>query len=433
MQLQPFARQRPLPANARTTNSIPPMTGICAPWEGPSPFRPVLSPVSPAPTLATVVTAEKLKWHFDDGAWRKGHAPGNDGIRPTDLSESEAWDICRELAKAIHRGAWGPHAPRCQEIAKGDNKTRTLQIRDLFDRVVSATVADALSRRIKPLIPRYVGSVHGGVPRVLLLLQRAPIELSHQIVGQDDIQQAFDCVAVADCVRDFSRYIKEPRLQDLIEQILVGHRNPQSQLIGIAQGDALSPLAMELRLHTVLDLPEQSGRRVSPLPIRYVDNLFKVGGSVSSVTEALADDERRLQQAGLSLKHADGQPRDVRESPVDLLGFRVVTVEGQVQFRLKPDAYDCLRKTLEKAHQRPDPRDSARNKILGWIASHGPVWRNADKSKVISHIRRTTSQSGFASILQNQEIRQRLDCADQTWTQKTSGASLATLLGDPWR
>lgn len=433
MRLQPFTRQRPLTVTPSTaTAARRPTNSLSPPWEGPSLFPPALPPVPISLTLATVVTPEKLKWHFDDARRRKGDAPGTDGVRLSQVSEAEGWDISREIVDAIHRGVWQPQAPREFRREKRDGTFRTIEIRDAFTRVVSATVAEPLSKIVKRVVPRNVGSVHGGVHQVLLLIQCAFAELGYCAIAADDVKTAFDCVSVADSLHDFAQHITDPRLLDLIEKILVGHRSPQSSLIGLAQGDPLSSPATELRLHTVLDLPEPVGRRVVPLPSRYLDNLFEIGSSVSSVTEALAEDDRRLTQAGLTLKHTDGPPRDLRESPVDLLGFRVVAAQDQVKFQLQPNAYDCLRENLEEAHQRPNPRDSARNKIHGWISSYGPVWGNADKSQVMSHIRRIASQTGFTGILSNQEVRGLLERAAQRWAQKSQGVSLAKLLGTHW-
>ena len=432
MRLQPFTRQHLLQATQSTTRSVRPANTISPPWEGASQFPPLEAPCCAELTLTTVITPDTLKWHFDDGKWRKGDGPGADGVRLSGVSESEAWDICHALADEVARGLWTPHAPRIQQVKKRDGTDRDLQIRDAFDRIVSAAVAKSAWSLIKPRIPRYVASVHGGVHQVLLLIKCAAAEMGYFAIAPDDIQKAFDNVPVADSVRDFARYIIDPPLLDLIERILRGHRSPQSNPVGLAQGDALSSPAMELRLFHVLDLPEQSGRRVFPLSVRFVDNVFKIGSSVSSVTDALAEDERRLGQAGLHLKHTDGPPRDIREAPVDLLGFRVVAIQNQVQFQLQPNAYDCLRENLEEAHQRQNPRDSARRKILGWISSHGPVMGDADKSQVISHIRRIASQSGFTGILANQEIRHMIDRAAQRWSQVAQGASLTRLLGDNW-
>ena len=72
------------------------------------------------------------------------------------------------------------------------------------------------------------------------------------VVAQDDIANAFDHVPIEYVMEVFRRHIDDPGLLNIANKVLRGHHTEQ-HTVGIDQGSALSPLALNVALHHALD------------------------------------------------------------------------------------------------------------------------------------------------------------------------------------
>jgi hypothetical protein len=127
--------------------------------------------------------------------------------------------------------------------------------------VIDLIIAKAVQLAIMPtLAPVFRPSVFGFRPErsiqgMLLAIEKAAMERSCWVIAQDDIRAAFDNVPIADSMADFRQHIGDADLLWLIEALLRG-ADGQGRTVGIDQGNAVSPVALLLRLHYALSLPQ---------------------------------------------------------------------------------------------------------------------------------------------------------------------------------
>jgi hypothetical protein len=94
----------------------------------------------------------------------------------------------------------------------------------------------------------------------------------------DDIRRAFDNVRIDVAMTAHRRFIQDAELLNLIETILRGHNGPGRE-IGIDQGGAYSPTALNVTLDATLDKPLFNERLRRGL--RYADNIALIGLSLT--------------------------------------------------------------------------------------------------------------------------------------------------------
>ena len=197
----------------------------------------------------------------------------------------------------------------------------------------------------------------------------------------DDVKKAFDNVPIAPLMETFAEHINDPSLLQLVETILRGGED-RGRAVGIPQGDPLSPLALNVYLHRVHDLPLEGDRDFPPL-YRYADNLCYLTGSVPEGHLALDRVRRLLAHAGLALKGADGDPVDLREGgSASLLGFRLSLHEDRLRLGLGEDALEddmalCLISSPRRP--RPPPRGPDGPAGVGRVARPGPRRPDGDR------------------------------------------------------
>ena len=359
---------------------------------------------------------------------KKGNAPGPDGLTYADFGPSERGDVCRKTSEQLRAGTWRPSEHRVVHILRVDGQYRELRLRNVMSRVVSTAVAAAVSQYLRPLNLPCVYSLAGqSTWAVFQALERAVREDGLFIFGQDDIRRAFDNLRVDDCVADYARHIRDPRLLGLAEKILHGSSH-QPNRIGIAQGDPLSSNTMNLRLVHVLDSATPVRDPVCPLHLRYADNLAYLGRSVFSVEAKRSQEREYLANAGLELKQESGPPIDLREATTVLLGMEMTAPQSQLEFCPPPTALSALTESLIEAYEAADIRDTARSKLRGWISAYGPAWRNEAIPQHVSRIRRAIREAGFIGLVTSSDIRRLMAGANERWQRLCEKNSRAA----PW-
>lgn len=341
-----------------------------------------------------------------------GKAPGPDRVGYSDLGRQEVADIAGQLSDLVLSGGYRPDRYRPVRIPKAGGGTRELQIYNVADRWVWAAanlaLAPAWDRRFRR-------RSHGfrqrrGCQTLLADLFAAITVEERWIVATDDIRDAFGHVRVARVVELFRRHVPDARLVDFVEAALLSNRS-DAQCIGIAQGCALSPLALNIQLHHGFDAP-WCAEPHNPPCWRYVDDLTFAGRSVPEIETALQRASSLLKTAGHQL-HLPTGPVDLRaEQTVDLLGFRI-RQQGQLRLTLTPDAWIRLEDHLLEAHEEPNPVPTARRALWGWIRAYGPGL--GDHVDAVQAVRDVVARMGFAELASTDQIRGKAAYACKRW------------------
>ncbi len=107
-----------------------------------------------ASRLMTYVSDERLLYSaFQHVRQHGGAAPGRDGLRASDLGQSDQWKLARTLRDELREGTYQPDEPLRREVPKrpGSEERRTIWISSLPDRVVARAAALILRPILAPL------------------------------------------------------------------------------------------------------------------------------------------------------------------------------------------------------------------------------------------------------------------------------------------
>ncbi len=330
-----------------------------------------------------------------------GQAPGPDGIHYSDLGLSEVCQILRQLSCVLRSdpSQYLPGVARLVRIPKGSGGFRTLSLRSVFDRVVAKAVQAALQDSLERVYLPCSFGFRRQLSRLDLLAHLAAEirRTGRTVLTQDDVTTAFDSVHTDLVTADLQQHVQDQRLRQLIRAILHGD-NP-TQTVGIDQGGALSPDALNIHLHHRLDTLLLHGG-ANPVYVRYADN---VAWLTKTITEG-RDTHQRIQElllesCSLRLKSTQnnegryGTPVDLAKTPANLLGFQVRLRQGELHCNLEEGAWRELQETLDECHNEPYSTLRAQQVLQGWIQAHGPVFRAAGRQhycrQFISILRRT--------------------------------------------
>jgi Reverse transcriptase (RNA-dependent DNA polymerase) len=224
------------------------------------------------PTLRQIVNDKNLMAIFDDLKHNGGQAQGADRIAYADVSNHEVARIVEQISKSVLDQTYQPYPGRKVKIPKSDGVSyRELTLRSIFDRLI----ATALHRALDPMWESIFDDrsmawrPHRSHHLLLARLERDMIRHNAWILTTDDVKQAFDYAHIPTIMRIHERYIRDQELLELVETVLKG--GEQDKRVGIDQGCAYSPTAMNVLLNEVHD------RQLKETPIpawnRYGDNL----------------------------------------------------------------------------------------------------------------------------------------------------------------
>jgi hypothetical protein len=382
--------------------------------------RRVVEPLHPTvPTVEQIADADNLIRVFYELKARAGQAPGPDGVSYADLGRREVPEMMRNLSAEVRAGTYRPGPARPVRIPKPAGGHRTLRLRDLADRVVSAALNDALAPFWETVfLPSSMGFRRGrGVWRMLAEQEAVVVGQGRWVLATDDVKNAFDNVNVGDVMADHRKYIRNNSLLALVEVVLRGGEHRER---GIDQGGAYSPTALNVRLHHGYDLALQG-----PFPprFRYADNLVSLNRCVAEGIQDLDHSREILGKAGFTLKGEDGPPKDLRNGEsAELLGFLLSSRCGRLHFDLGSSAWSKLEQDLVKAHTSSDPAATARAVVRGWVNGYGPAFESKSTT-VIGRILRTAAARGFREIAFRSELNGWCRTSWETWRTVVNQAS----------
>ena len=248
---------------------------------------------------------------------------------------------------------------------------------------------------------------------MLLDMERIIREQERYFLVSDNIRRAFDYVPIGTTMDLHRRYLTDQPLLGLIKKILRGNHH-EHRIIGIDQGSAYSPTALNVLLHHVLDIPS-SGDAANPPWFRYADNLAYLGHGATEGLTALNQASRLITSHGMALKGEDGPPTDLRLEGRTTLGYVLQWGEGRLNYNLNEQAWQELGTKLSEAHRYGEPRRVANDVTRGWIVYGGPSFEGSEDSNVIDRIRRIAARQGFREITGSQ-IERHIRTARHHWT-----------------
>jgi retron-type reverse transcriptase len=434
------------------------------------------------PTLARVADPEHLIATFYAMKAKAGSAPGPDRVTFEVLGPSEVAACLRAVSRAILDGNYAPGPSRKLPIPKPGGGHRTLTIRNLIDRIVSK----AIYLSLLPVFERiFLDGSHGFRPgrsnlTHLAALEAMMIQTGRTVLAQDDVKKAFDHVVIADVMEDLSEHITDTGLLTLIEAVIRGGEH-KGRAVGIAQGDPLSPLLLNVRLHHIHDSPmtgtvnsnnsdshgigavnhdnfgaprngaaehttiddswtrsadhanpdtPDTGAVTHPLWLRYADNLVFAARSVTEGAQILDQTRRFLEQAGHTLKGENGPPVDLRTGEAQLLGFTLSLRENRLHLGLGEASWRQLARDLEQAHDTAGAPTVAHRLVEGWLTCFGATFESSGTSD-LERVYRIAAAQGFRELTAPEALRERINGSRRRWRALCRRAHQRHLQGYP--
>jgi hypothetical protein len=392
-------------------------------------------------SVAQIADRDNLYACYQELRDEHGQAPGVDGITYADLSNSEAGAILGHLSAAVLGGSYRPRPTRPVSIPKpGTNKTRTLRLGVIADRVVGL----ALHKAMTPLWEgTFLDCSWGFRPDrsawgMLAALEVQMVRFGHWVLAVDDIKGAFDHVPINPTLDCHRRLLGETVLPDLSEEEQVRAAEEKALLLdlidivlrgsdptrtrGIDQGGPYSPMALNALLHHYLDRP-LSGMIVFPCWFRYADNLCYAGPDVPAGGKALDQVRRLLRPLGMTLKQVGGGVFDLAQGEeAQLLGFTLRRQGGKLVYGLGNQALDQLRQHLSEAHLTQDPPTAAKQSVFGWISSAGPACESGEA--VIPMILDMAAEYSFRELATPMELWRLWEESGIRWQDVRKDAGL---------
>ena len=374
-----------------------------------------------APDVEVVAVPENLAAVWDTMKSTAGDGPGPDGVTFANVGRGEKYALLREVSRKLLAGTYRPGPSRTVKIPKASGGYRTLEVRNLVDRVVARALLEAVSPALEPV---FLAGSHGfrpGRSRLTLLaeLARQAQDGGYWVVAADDVRTAFDAVPVAAALAVHRRHLASNSLLDTVGSVLRG--DDPARAVGIAQGCPYSPLALNLYLHHAHDEYAQThapgadpGTPTSWY--RYADNLVYLCRDVREGVEALRRSTSWLGNAGLTLKGEPGVPVDLRQGgQVELLGLSLFRSKNQLRCKPGSGAWSGLEEALGRAvHPRPDPA-VADLAIKGWIAAYGPALERCERT--VERILDLAARYGFRELMPAETYRVECGKAFQRWIE----------------
>lgn len=219
------------------------------------------------PALEDVITVDNALAAF---AYLKAHggpAAGIDDIGFNDVSRMEVAEFFRPLVPIILAGMYKPQLTRVVEIVKAGGGTRELRLQVLFDRIIARMVYEAVVEYLDRL---FVPWSFGFRPRKstwdLLAAVKYGAELEAlYVVTTDDVRKAFDNVPIEPLLEALAEVLPDHHYYDLIAATVRKHGGDGKEITrGIDQGNALSPLLLNVFLHLHSTPPCTGGSTIRP-------------------------------------------------------------------------------------------------------------------------------------------------------------------------
>jgi hypothetical protein len=365
--------------------------------------------------LQRAADPRSIKLALDHLASKGGEAPGPNGLRASDLSSNERWELSRALERAILSGTYRPGPQRQIQIPKGGNRGyRTLQIQNVEDRAVQRAIVQVL----QPFVdPGFLETTLGARPRkgrdhALALAEKLARQHGRWTWNVEDIQDAFNQVPLNRLLDILRKRVPATEFLELIKVVIGNNRGR-----GLRQGGALSPLCLNLYLDNVLDRPWNRTHPQTPL-IRVVDDLLMLSSDIDQAARAHDALKTMLKPAGMPLKTAKSATRDLTTGQaIEWLGLDITRGPGGIEAHLTERCWEKLQEALGVLHEEPDAPIRAIETIEAWIAQQGPCYSSEDLHEVYARIERVARLAAFEELPSRERVHDLWTQARERWEQ----------------
>jgi hypothetical protein len=379
------------------------------------------------PLLLPRISDERtLSLAFDYLAARGGPAPGPDGERYSDFSESGKWQRFRELRDVIRAGDFVSGDEYLRYIPKRSGTGR----RPLILQTINARIVQrATVEIIQPLLDaRFDPFSFAFRPKRSTLNALACAE--HLALAEKrwtwvsvDAKDAFCNVSIGRLLDLVRKALPDDDLDHFIETLLAGAKLP-----GLRQGGPLSPLLLNLYLDHFLD---RKWRKLFPnIPlIRYADDILALCRSPKEAVVAYKALVNILKPAGMSLKEDEEKAvcRLDQGLKARYMGFEIGKGDGRLRLGLTREAWNALHDHLEDAHEAPASALRAVQVVVGWLNARGACFPDLGFEAVYARVQKLARQLGFEELLYPSEVQELAEDAMDRWEEARQDAASAQI------
>jgi hypothetical protein len=387
-----------------------------------------MGPVDAAKKLAPVlpkraIDAKYLRQAFDALTRTDGRGAGPNRISPKELEGQEIWNLCHATRDLVINGWYSPGPTRTEQIpkkARGLSKAtmREIQLQNIEDKLLDRTAKDVYGPVLENLLLETTfGSRSTSSWEDALGYAKAYSENCGAVWWvQNDIQAAFDNVDTRKLFDALEDILEDEAAVDHIRLLV-----DRGQQRGILTGSPLSPLLLDVFLHTVLDTPWRANSRTPPL-IRLVDDLLIPCQSRSQADEVFDRLESVLSQHDLVLKYPRSKSvLDISNISCEWLGASATLKRGRVVFSLT----DEKRVGIDTGCTQPNDQ-LKRTEVLGILESLGCCYSQDLEEWLLDLIaQRNQLQPGRWRVTQA-EARKNLHRSARRW-QKTLDTAMGKM------
>jgi hypothetical protein len=357
-------------------------------------------------------------------AWRRvcassGTTAGPDGMTVDYFHfKSQVFEFLRCIRHAIRQGSYRHGETRPYEVPKASGTgTRTIEVPDLCDRVVQASVLTVLQPLLDPLFdPGSLGFRPGKGRFVALAEIERLIDLGASHVVTADVRDAFPSVPHARLLQVLASYLgRSPPLVELIAEIVrAGGRTR-----GLCQGGPLSPLLLNLYLHHFVDSRWPAACPRSPFLLRYADNVAVCCDRPDRAAQVKAALTCRFDGAGLNLTWPPAVPDLLAGGEVSWMGVDLGCAGDVVRMRVPDGSWARLERNLREEMTRPSPnfRAKVHERVVGWLGEIGPAYLHEDHAAAHARLASILDGMAFGRQLRRKPFEAHWRRAYLRWTK----------------
>jgi RNA-directed DNA polymerase len=385
-----------------------------------APSEPALVPATATvPSAAQIFDPEGLLVTFRRMSREAGRAPGQDGLSYKNVSIGEMAGILRTVSSAVMDGTYRPLPCRLVPIPKLKGGMRELRLRSIADRVVATALNDSVTPFWETVFAEqsHAWRQERGPWTLLRELDVTMERLNWHVLAIDDVRRAFDNVVIDRVMAHHARHILDSQLLHIIETILRGHEGKQRR-IGIDQGSAYSPTALNIYMHYAHDIWIIQSHL---LFWRYGDNLVYLCRNKPEGYQVLDYAGNLLAKADLALKGEDaaepgsGPVVDLQKGQKpELLGLQLLLQGGRLIHGLGKMARLQLTASLKEAHEAENPALAAQQAVLGWAEAYGPAFPSLGND-TLYRVLKVVAQLGFREVCSPNELGRRCKSSYRRW------------------
>lgn len=365
--------------------------------------------------LGWAADTRNLRCAWDHLATHGGAAAGENGLRYTDLGDSEIWELLQTLQQAMLNDTYRAGPDRKIRVSKGSGRGyRTLTLQNIQDRAIHRAVLQVVQPLVDPLFDDRSDGFRPNRGRCHALARALHLSSSGErlVWVVTDIKDAFDSVLQNQLLEALHAVLPgADNLNQLIKRIIENEGDK-----GLRQGSPISPLLLNIFLDYRLDRLWRQEQPDIPL-LRTADDILLVCRSLKEARKAHTFLRQLLAAAALSLKKSRNDAIvDLRtREKAEWLGFSARQNEGDWRVRVAVDAWESLEESLALAHHKPAAPLRAAAILKGWLDQQGPCFPSEDRDQVLNRRAETAKGLAFDETPNREALMRRWQASHARW------------------